>query len=708
MDGIQYDVATVLKVEGLGQYKSHMAEATKASSAFETATSKIGSGAKEMFGGLASAAAATAGAIARAAMTITAGAVGAGAMALGAIGKNLSMLDDKSIELASVLSVATKQPFEQAQAASSDLFNKFRADAVKSAGETADFVDIAGKIAPAMLGANKSLEDLRLLTQGVIAAAKPLGVDFKQAGSDIQHMLQGQAGVDQPSFAKLNALMGDLIPKAEEFNKMSPEKRIEAVTKALRSEGFLAAADAAGNTFTGLASTFQDAMKTIGGLVAGPTLQLLNDQFRQLVGWLTGKLDASTLKNDLEAVGNAIAKRFGQVGQQLRRIFPSVGSDAESAFRTIAKWTDVGMGKLVDATKWVADHWGEITSAASRAADAIGRAASFAADLLKTIGGGDMVKGIERAAQAFVALQAAQLAAPVVSGAMAVGQGVAGASKAVAAGASMAGGLAGAGGTVAALGAVGAAIVGVGLAADQASKYLKESKGFLSPGAALKNDDFEAIRTAFDEFGHGKRDMGDQEMQTLRQKYVDLATSLGENSAVAGQFVDSMIAMRMDVFRQTNDFKATVDAAAANFDIYTIADVYNRAVANNNVAAAKYAAMALLSGDQSAKALEQAGHALVGGYEKFSDLLGDASGASMAKLKEFFEQGPAGPKGGTKDSKAKAPSAGGGQKVDVTIRWELGEGDADALIVRTRQSLIDSVKQARTTVRSVPRPGWGL
>lgn len=721
MEGVQYDVSAVLKVVGAGTFKNELTQAGRSADDLESSLGRMASGAREIFGGLAGAASVAAKAFAGVA---TVG-IGAGGMALHAIGKNLSMLEDKSIQLTGVVAAATESEYGKVAASTRELFEGFKKDAVTSAGETQDFVDTASKIAAPILGAGKSMAELQEITKGVISTAPALGVEFKQAGSDVMRMLQGSAGADLPFFQALKAIPSLGLDSAEAFNKLSPEKRIATIQKALTNPAFTAASDAMGNTWTGLLSTMQDQLKSLGGLIAGPTFEVAQGIFKDLTGWLTGKLDASTLRNDIEGLGKTIAKRFTEAGQQLRRIFPALGGDAESTFRAIAQYADVGMGKLVTATKWVADHWTEIKDGASRAASAIERAATFAADLLKLVGGGDMVKGLERVAQGFVAVQAAQVAAPVVSGAMSIGQGIWGAGKALAgaagatgaasaastAGGAAAGGagLAGAGGALATLGAFSAAVVGVGLAADQASKYLKEAKGFLNPQNALKNDQMQAIGSAFDEFGHGKRDMGDQEMQALRQKYVDLAADIGENSAVAGQYVDSMIAMHMDAVRQTNALKEEVDQAGANFDVYSIADAYNKAVAHNNMAAAKYAAAALIAGDQSAAALEQAGHALVGGYETFSQMIGDSSGASMKKLMEFFEKGKDGPGGGAGDKKApKSPTASGGGKVQVELKIDLGESNEDAIYIRSARDFAQAFKNANGFVRGgSPLGGMG-
>lgn len=717
MEGVQYDVSAVLKVAGAGTFKNELMQAGRSADDLSSSLGRMAGGAREIFGGLAGAASVAAKAFAGVA---TVG-IGAGGMALHAIGKNLSMLEDKSIQLTGVVAAATESEYGKVAASTRELFEGFKKDAVTSAGETQDFVDTASKIAAPILGAGKSMAELREITKGVIATAPALGVEFKQAGSDVMRMLQGSAGADLPFFQALKAIPSLGLDSAEAFNKLSPEKRIATIQKALTNPAFTAASEAMGNTWTGLLSTMQDQLKSLGALIAGPTFEVAQGIFKDLTGWLTGKLDASTLRNDIEGLGKTIAKRFTEAGQQLRRIFPALGGDAESTFRAIAQYADVGMGKLVTATKWVADHWTEIKDGASRAASAIERAATFAADLLKLVGGGDMVKGLERVAQGFVAVQAAQVAAPVVSGAMSIGQGVWGAGKALAGaagatgaasaagtagGAAAGAGLAGAGGALATLGAFSAAVVGVGLAADQASKYLKEAKGFLNPQNALKNDQMQAIGSAFDEFGHGKRDMGDQEMQALRQKYVDLAADIGENSAVAGQYVDSMIAMHMDAVRQTNALKEEVDQAGANFDVYSIADAYNKAVGHNNMAAAKYAAAALLAGDQSAAALEQAGHALTGGYETFSKMIGDSSGASMKKLMEFFDKGKDGPGGGAGDKKApKSPAASGHGNVKVEIKWDLGEGNEEAIYVRSRKDITEMTRNARGFVRASPLAG---
>lgn len=60
---------------------------------------------------------------------------------------------------------------------------------------------------------------------------------------------------------------------------------------------------------------------------------------------------------------------------------------------------------------------------------------------------------------------------------------------------------------------------------------------------------------------------------------------------------------------------------------------------------------------------------------------------------------------GTGSSSAKKPPAGGGQKVEVVLKWDLGEGNEDAIYVRSRRDITDMIKNAQGFARGAPLPG---
>ena len=248
-DGIQYDVHASLKVTNASGFHADMSRAAGSANALQTAFDKVKGGAERAWGGLSSVAqmaSSTVGSIvAVGTATATALAVGTSA-GVAAAGKNLAMLEGKSIQLSSVIAAATERSFAGVQAETGDLFQKFKGDAVQSAGGMADFVDTASKIAAPILGAGQSMEELRNITKGVIATAPALGVEFKQAGSDVMRMLQGSAGADLPFFQALKSIPSLGIESAEAFNKLAPEDRIETIKEALTNPAFLAASDAAG------------------------------------------------------------------------------------------------------------------------------------------------------------------------------------------------------------------------------------------------------------------------------------------------------------------------------------------------------------------------------------------------------------------------------------------------------------------------------
>jgi hypothetical protein len=60
---------------------------------------------------------------------------------------------------------------------------------------------------------------------------------------------------------------------------------------------------------------------------------------------------------------------------------------------------------------------------------------------------------------------------------------------------------------------------------------------------------------------------------------------------------------------------------------------------------------------------------------------------------------------GTTKPKGKSPPAGGKQSVEVVLKWDLGEGNEDAIYVRSRRDITEMIKNAQGFVRGAPLPG---
>lgn len=455
MADVEYSVLANLGVEGGGKFKSEMNSAA--------------GGVKQFAGGVAgvasNVAALGASAVAMAAKVAAIGGgviTAVGGVAAVAVGRNLSMLEDKSIQLGAVMAAATGTPFESMRAKSNELFAQFRKDAITSAGETQDFVGVASNLAGPLLGAGRSMEDLHKITQGVIATAPALGTSFEQAGTDVMRMFQGSAGVELPFFKALQSIPELGIKSAEAFNKMDVQKRIEVTEKALRNPAFLAAASAMGDTFTGLSSTVQDQLKTMGGAIGGPIFAQVKHSMKALTDLFMPKLDAgSAFMQSLTKIGTDVTGSLSRMGSRWGAIFNHPGDMIDRMAAGLERGVFQAMGRIEQVSVYLSDHWTQIKDGAHEFGVKLEHAYDTAKQIVTALGGGDLATGMKRIAEGFAGVKAGEAMAPLAGSAMSAAGGAAQVGKALF---STGGGAAGgaAGGAGAAEGAAGSAVLGAG------------------------------------------------------------------------------------------------------------------------------------------------------------------------------------------------------------------------------------------------------
>lgn len=425
MADVEYSVLAVLGVKDAAKFKGAMNSAA--------------SGVGQFASGLAGVASQVAGlGISAVAMAAKVASIGAGAvLAVGGVAaagmvKNLSMLEDKSIQLSAVIAAATSTPFEQTRVESNKLFEQFRQDAITSAGETKDFVGVAASIAGAMIGAGRSMDELRSATQGVVATAPSLGTSFEQAGNDVMRMFQGHAGVELPFFRAMLSIPALGIKSAEAFNKMGVNKIIDTTVSALRNPAFLAAAAAMGNTFTGLSSTVQDQMKTMGGAIGGPIFEHIKHGMKSFTNMMMPKMDKdSAFSSSLDKTSRSIVHAANQIGDRWGKIFGPSTDIVDKLAIGLERGVGEAISKIQTASNFIADHWGQITDGAHRFGQKLEHAYDVAKHMVEVLGGGDLGKGIERLVGAGVAAKAGSTLAPIAGSGLAAAGGAAQIAKAI-------------------------------------------------------------------------------------------------------------------------------------------------------------------------------------------------------------------------------------------------------------------------------------
>jgi hypothetical protein len=134
--------------------------------------------------------------------------------------------------------------------------------------------------------------------------------------------------------------------------------------------------------------------------------------------------------------------------------------------------------------------------------------------------------------------------------------------------------------------------------------------------------------------------------------------------------------------------------------------IYSDATVRQDTAMADLAAHTIVMSAKTAFELEQGGLTLAGGIGKFAEHFSDATGDVAEMFKRFRDSKPGVDLGGRK---AMAPdSKGGGGKQEIVIKWDLGDGNDEAIFMRTRREIVGAIQAAKGFVRSGPSPGMGF
>lgn len=701
MADVEYSVVAKLQAQGGSQFKGEMSSAAQSAQKLQDGLGGMGAHLLDVGSSAISAAAKIA------SVTAAVGAAGAVAAA-GYIGKNLVQLEDKAIQMSAVIAAATEQSFQSAQSASGALFEQFKKDAVTSAGETADFVNVAKNLTGPLLGAGKSMEDLHRITKGVIQTAPALGATFEQAGTDVMRMLQGGAGAELPFFKALTAIPSLGIKSAEVFNKWPVEKRIKAVEDALTNPAFQAAAAAAGNSFTGLKSTIEDQLKAVGGAILGPSYELLK---RGMAKWTDGVMkliDSKEFMGRLDRLGVVISTRTSAIFGNLTSLFPKGETGVNSFLDAVTDLADKGLGRLHSVSLWINENWNEIKTTVIHVGHAIEAAATKAEKMIKALGGGDLGKGLERTAIGGAALKAGVASAPLATSVVQTGSAAmsllskGGAAPAAAAnigtaeipifaeGAAASSTSAGASAGIGAGGAatvlagalllLGAAFEAVKQNAFDVSTYLEDAWNRLKASGERLWEAVQKLAPGFERIWQAMAPIWGGPLVAaftlwlnMLERIIALIGWLAEGLAYIMPFLEAL----------ANGLRGLVDLAFT--PLIRALDLFTDRAANAAATLDKS-----LDSARQAKRVEEA------------DAVGRRAGFGYNTMTATPEKGTASGRSGS------PPPGGSGQKIEVVLKVDLGDPNEDAIFIRSRKDFERAFDEAKNRARILTSPLPGV
>ncbi len=165
------------------------------------------------------------------------------------------------------------------------LVKGFIEDAKASVATTADFVNIAQTIAPALLPLGKGMSDVRETTTLAVAAATSMGLDFQLFAQQFGFIISGMAGRENITFMRMfanefnrAAAEGESFTKI--FNEMPIEERLAAVNEKMKLFG--QATEFMGESWKGITSTLEDTWDIFSSKLTLPLFEAIKTE---LLGW---------------------------------------------------------------------------------------------------------------------------------------------------------------------------------------------------------------------------------------------------------------------------------------------------------------------------------------------------------------------------------------------------------------------------------------
>jgi len=199
-------------------------------------------------------------------------------------------MEGAKIGMASILQMKLGGYFDDASKHANKLVGDFQQIAKASVGTTKDFTTFASAImAPVMMTnahlgtTEKRLAQLRTLTKGGVIAATVLGEDPELASRDVDQWLMGRLStVDRVA----KKLLGPMGLTTDQVNKMSSEKRLALLEKALTQPAIIEATKAYEKSWLGVKSTMMDTLQMLAGKIGLPLFKAITKEVASWSAWM--------------------------------------------------------------------------------------------------------------------------------------------------------------------------------------------------------------------------------------------------------------------------------------------------------------------------------------------------------------------------------------------------------------------------------------
>ncbi len=254
------------------------------------------------------------------------GTIAAGALAMfkvGIIGVN-SELEQFSIGMAAMFSAhGNVDTFNEGLTTTKFLIEKMRDDARDLPGEFKDLTKIMSTMTTPSLNAGLSIRETEKMAANAMSSGITHGIHPDVIGREMGAIISGNARSNMPM---LTRGMLNLKVDAKELNKMSVEKRVATVQKALgmrggpEQEAMEQMKNAHRNSWVGLTSTAIDNAKRVLGVMTAPLFERMKGAFSFVNKWYDN--NSQRIASWAETVGYNLAKGFTWAFHQLAALEP--------------------------------------------------------------------------------------------------------------------------------------------------------------------------------------------------------------------------------------------------------------------------------------------------------------------------------------------------------------------------------------------------
>lgn len=213
-------------------------------------------------------------------------------------------VQDSTISLAAMIEGQLGGSFEHATGQAKELYAEWQKFSTQTPVTTAEILEFGKGLAAATFNTGGKLEDLKQITEQGVIAAKVLagGRGAGYAALEISEMLQGNVS-NRMMFVK--QLLGMVHMTEDQFRELDAKGRLAVVKKALGSEAFKDAAQAFGQSFSGVTSTLKDKLQIALGKVGVPLFERITEAVGRFNEWLDKNQET------IERVGKAIGEWLG-------------------------------------------------------------------------------------------------------------------------------------------------------------------------------------------------------------------------------------------------------------------------------------------------------------------------------------------------------------------------------------------------------------